>query len=299
MANRYVAFGYEITDGQIMVIETEKNIVENIFGMYINGQSLLEIANRMNASGAAYNNDGRNWNKNIIKRILENRKYLGEDEYPQIIADDTFNKASKVRDKKAPTVNERRKELNTIFHDYLVCAGCGQRLDRYKGSKKQGSYRRCKNPECNSPATAINDRDLETVIKDILNSIIRNPECIKADENRTGQDEKCQMNIDEIMDERKMDMKDIVAKILDDAEIRFEKSTEQDYTAIDEKIRTELSIRAERENIDIPLLKSIMKQMRLHPGKMIEMELINGNRFTGGIHDDRRSISGHRNTTGN
>ena len=30
MANRYVAYGYEITDGKIAVIESEKDIVINI-----------------------------------------------------------------------------------------------------------------------------------------------------------------------------------------------------------------------------------------------------------------------------
>ena len=43
MANRYVSFGYEITDGKYAVIENEKKIVENIFGLYLNGKSFSEI----------------------------------------------------------------------------------------------------------------------------------------------------------------------------------------------------------------------------------------------------------------
>ena len=70
MANRYVAYGYEITDGKITTIESEKDIVINIYGMYMNGHGMQEIANRMNQAGISYNNDGRSWNKNIIKRIL-------------------------------------------------------------------------------------------------------------------------------------------------------------------------------------------------------------------------------------
>lgn len=43
MANRYVILGYEITDGNYAVIENEKKIVENIFGLYLNGKSFSEI----------------------------------------------------------------------------------------------------------------------------------------------------------------------------------------------------------------------------------------------------------------
>lgn len=51
MANRYVSFGYEITDGKYAVVEQEKGIVESIFGLYINGKSFAEISERMNEAG--------------------------------------------------------------------------------------------------------------------------------------------------------------------------------------------------------------------------------------------------------
>lgn len=90
MANRYVSFGYEITDGKYAVVEQEKGIVESIFGLYINGKSFAEISERMNEAGTPYNNDGRSWNKNMVKRIIENRRYIGEKNFPQIIAKETL-----------------------------------------------------------------------------------------------------------------------------------------------------------------------------------------------------------------
>lgn len=100
MANRYVSFGYEITDGRICVIPNEAEVVRNIYALYIQGLSLLEIANRLNMLTISYANDGRPWNKNIVKRILENKKYTGEDGYPQVISEETARLALECKDKK-------------------------------------------------------------------------------------------------------------------------------------------------------------------------------------------------------
>ncbi len=292
MANRYIAFGYEITEGKIAVIETEREIVANIYGMYINGHPFSEISNRLNQAGVSYNNDGRNWNKNMVKRILENKKYLGDGNFPQIIHKDTFDRAEEMRLSKSSKLTEDKKELNTLFRTRLVCGCCGERLDRYKGNShnnNKGSYRRCKNPECMNPATSISEKDLAKAISGITNSLIRNPEQIKADDIGpiTPNETEIRANFTDELNNPKNEIKDIVDSIIKSAELRFSQCTEQDYTAIDENIRKELSIRAEGTEIDVPLIKSMVKIMRLYPNKVIEMELINGNIFTGGIENDK------------
>lgn len=136
MANRYVAFGYEITDGVIAVIESERKIVERIFGLYVDGKSLAEIAERMNSAGVSYNNDGREWNKNIVKRMLENRKYLGEHGYPAIIDKKMFEQARKIREKKFSPPTEEQKAVNRLLHDRMVCGCCGGAFTRHTGSRQ-------------------------------------------------------------------------------------------------------------------------------------------------------------------
>lgn len=291
MANRYVAYGYEITDGKIAVIESEKDIVINIYGMYMNGHGMKEIANRMNQAGVSYNNDGRSWNKNIIKRILENRKYLGDGKFPQIIPKDTFDRTEEMRLAKSSKPDGERKAINDLFRTTLVCACCGERLDRYKGNSRNGkaaNYRRCKNPECTNPATSVRENELKEIITDIINGLTRNPEQIRAEKGKSMSENEGELDINfaEKLNNPRNEMKDIVAEITRAAELRFEQCIEQDFTAIDKNIRKELSIRAEKPELDIKLIKGITKIMRLHPNKVVEMELINGNRFTGGIEND-------------
>ena len=44
-----------------------------------------------------YNTGKAVWNKNMVCRVLENRKYIGENAYPQIISDSDFKLAAQIK----------------------------------------------------------------------------------------------------------------------------------------------------------------------------------------------------------
>ena len=286
MANRYVAFGYEITDGKYAVIEYEKKIVENVFGLYVNGKSFNDIATRMNEAGVSYNNDGRCWNKNMVKRMIENRRYIGENGFPQIIATDTFNIAEKLRLSKFTPPTAEEKTILDFYHDRLECSECGSRLQRYKGSKSRkggtNNYRRCMNEECKGNETPINERKLNLIVAETINELID-----RYDEIQGVNLEKTEigievMRLDDEMSKITVNISLIVERITELAEARFENALEYDYTAIDEKIKKALSIHPKSEKLDGKLLNSIVKKIRYTPSKTIEMELINGYKISGG-----------------
>ena len=47
MANRYIPFGYEIVDAQVVIIEREAEVVRNVFSLYVRGNSLKTISERL------------------------------------------------------------------------------------------------------------------------------------------------------------------------------------------------------------------------------------------------------------
>ena len=94
MKNRTIPFGYMMRNGEIQPKPTESKAVQNIFQAYLNGSSLLAIANWMSSQGIPYNGIDFVWNKNMIKRILENEKYLGRNGYPAIIDENMFCRAN-------------------------------------------------------------------------------------------------------------------------------------------------------------------------------------------------------------
>ena len=97
MANRYIPFGYEIQNAEIVIVNQEALLVKSAFELYIAGKSYKTIADRFEMSGIYYNKDSAKWNKNMVKRMIENEKYTGTDEYPPIIDEKQYHKANRVR----------------------------------------------------------------------------------------------------------------------------------------------------------------------------------------------------------
>ena len=94
LKNRNIPFGYCVINGKYAVNEIEAQAVRDIFENYINGKSLKTIAAEMKIP---YNSGKAAWNKNMVCRVLENRKYIGEKGYPRIISDEEFNSATQMK----------------------------------------------------------------------------------------------------------------------------------------------------------------------------------------------------------
>ena len=83
-SNRKQPFGYRIEGGKLVTHPEEEPWVVHIFWRYNGGASFQEIADDMNATGFPYE-QGKDWNKNMISRILADCRYAGEKGYPIII----------------------------------------------------------------------------------------------------------------------------------------------------------------------------------------------------------------------
>ena len=94
LKNRNIPFGYCVINGKYAINEIEAQAVHEIFENYINGKSLKTIAAEMQIP---YNSGKAVWNKNMVCRVLENRKYIGESGYPQIVNADDFEQATHIK----------------------------------------------------------------------------------------------------------------------------------------------------------------------------------------------------------
>jgi DNA invertase Pin-like site-specific DNA recombinase len=69
-------FGYTITDGNLIPIDTEAGLIAFIYHTYVNGRSLEEIADQLNIGGKATKKGG-SWKKQTVSKILRNPTYCG------------------------------------------------------------------------------------------------------------------------------------------------------------------------------------------------------------------------------
>ncbi|MBQ8922361.1 MAG: recombinase family protein [Oscillospiraceae bacterium] len=77
-------YGYKIVDGKAVIDETEAEIITAIFNGYISGMSLRDAAEKA----------GKPMVHSMVKRIISNYCYIGDDFYPAIISRQTFSKAN-------------------------------------------------------------------------------------------------------------------------------------------------------------------------------------------------------------
>ena len=113
--NRNIPFGYMMRGCKYIAEPAESEAVRQIFEMYLNGMSLKIIAAEMTVP---YNADKFLWNKNMVSRILENKRYVGDDIYPQIIEQDTFDRANAIKCEKGKTalpVDNTTKYLRSLI----------------------------------------------------------------------------------------------------------------------------------------------------------------------------------------
>lgn len=98
MENRKLPFGYELHDGTIQINSKESDCVRWIFLMYLEGISLSEIAKELNLKGGTRYNKTTDWNKNMIDRILQDKRYSSNALYPEIISEEFFQTVQRQRD---------------------------------------------------------------------------------------------------------------------------------------------------------------------------------------------------------
>jgi len=114
VGNRRIPFGYTMQQGIFVHKPEECRCVQMIYDRYLHGESYKAIADKLRESGVQYEAD-RAWNKNMVARILENKRYTGIAPFPSIITEEQFNAVSKLRaDKKndidnSPAIRALRK----------------------------------------------------------------------------------------------------------------------------------------------------------------------------------------------
>ena len=97
--NRTQPFGYRMEFGKVVIDPHEARWVVYIYERYIQGESFKSLSDTLCGTGIRYDAD-KPWNKNMVARILQDRRYIGDGEYPKIIDDCTFHRADQKRSKK-------------------------------------------------------------------------------------------------------------------------------------------------------------------------------------------------------
>ena len=277
--NRVIPFGYCMKNGEITTEPKEVYAVEEIFREYLNGSSFLQIAKLMESEKIRYSEDSDRWNKNMVKRIIENEKYLGTDKYPQIIDEDIFKRANEKRVQKATTLNLVCDDLQGI-RKVTYCLECGEKLFR-KTNGKGREYWNCGNPDCFKYEYRLTDQMIIGAVLTVLNTAIANPSLLEyggeiSVYSPTVDVIRQQNEINRMTDSAQIDFDRVKAEIFRLAELKYDCCTYNDSPQKTAEIKALLENHEQLNTLDIGLFKSCVNRILISHFCTIEVEFING-----------------------
>ena len=277
--NRTIPFGYCMKKGKITVDFNESIAVIKIFEEYLDGSSLMQIAKLMESEKIRYTADSEHWNKNMVKRIIENKKYLGNDKYPQIISETFFAQANEKRMSKATSISVIPEDLQEI-RNRTYCAECGHRLSRIGGNSHSAKWD-CRNPDCYRFEYQLTDQMIIGAILTVLNTAIANPSLIENSGeisvySPTADVIRKQNEINQMTDSAQMDFDRIKSEIFNLAELKYDCCTYNENPQKTAEIRALLENHEQLNTLDIGLFKSCINRVLISHFCTIEVEFING-----------------------
>lgn len=127
----HTPYGYSIENGKPVINEAEAEQVKSLYAGYLLGLSLK----------AAADFAGIKASHSHAKHIMQNRKYLGTELYPQLIDMETFNAAQeeRLRREKALGRDNRVKKVKPVPR-VLTDFKLGNVTKKYANPVKQAEY---------------------------------------------------------------------------------------------------------------------------------------------------------------
>ncbi len=137
-------YDYIVGSGELVVNDIEKDIVNRIYDLYLEGTSMLKIAKQFNEEKVPTKRGG-DWSQSTIKSILTNPLYIGKIRYGVakknqskafkvdgtqecIIDEEKFYKTQEVMKKRKHYCNKKFPSEKAYFTTALRCHKCGAKL---------------------------------------------------------------------------------------------------------------------------------------------------------------------------
>lgn len=148
-------FSKKIKKQKFDIDENTSPIVQEIFKMYVNGDTMADIIRYLNKKGIK-TSQGNEYSKNSLRTILMNKKYIGIYSYngketpniiPRIIDDITFEKAQKKLSKNRKSPARGKAIVPYLLTTKLFCGTCKEAMVGLSGTSSTGAlhcYYSCK-----------------------------------------------------------------------------------------------------------------------------------------------------------
>ena len=265
MAIRKQPFGYLIQNGQIQTAEHEAEAVRMIFAHYTAGMSYDKLTDKLNGQDVPYV-PGKPWNKNMVARVLQDERYLGNSTYPQIVTLEAFQSAKAAKPDVSGTAD------CSEIKDIRILARCG--LCRTSMQRERKDRWLC--PQCMGSPASIKDEHLILCIDQLLRRLCKQPDVAAPSPAVPANDEAIQRAQDDFaheLDKPEFDEGAATAKALALATTRFNALDSGDYETM--RLQYILEQTKLHDGLDTGLLRQIASAILIYPNGAVSLKLKN------------------------
>ena len=277
MKNRMLPFGYAYNHGAVVVNGDEAAVLAEIFERYLSGASLLQIARELNARRVPYAPGIENWNKARLMRMLEDPRYTGNDEFPQLLSKERAAELKRI--KAARNTQSTIDRTQPVYHLCvpILCPNCGSPMGRRSNRECRIPQRwACKNPQCRT-WIGITDEALLGGITDLLNGVIAHPERLQASAGAyTPSDamQRLEAEIRQMLERGMFDKAALRQKILDCAARKYREIEDTAY--LTEALKADLEQSGPLSAYSEALTSRCVKAILLQADATVRLALVNG-----------------------
>ena len=226
MGNRKQPFGYKMEFGEIVLQPQEAETVRSIYLQYLAGASFKQLAEQLQTEDVPYD-VGKPWNKNMVARILEDDRYIGEKYFPALIPTEQFHAAQ-----------ERRKEMRPEYK---------QTPGRFRTRRSCGGI--------------VPDSVARKVLK-ILNQVVDDPQLIKIESSGVPTTEDIRqrrLELDKLLQTPPVDEEIARQKAMELAVLTLVSVEMEEYEA--HRLRSIFGKQAKMRELDANLLRQSVRKI--------------------------------------
>lgn len=277
MRRRTVLYGYKYENGMIVVDPLNADIVKEIFSQYINGNSLLQISDLLNKLHIEYCPGVVGWNKSRVKRIIDDKRYIGNEEYPQIIDDDIAHKANEIKESRNRQKDTDRDKLIYQLNMPVVCPRCGSIMRRYSETRISIHERwRCQSSSCKT-VIGISDETMIKEIINLLNTVISQPDIIKLSgeqDSVSTEASRIQNEINRMLDNGHENKDEIRTMIIKSASVKYDDLNTKKYKVI--RLKDIFAYQQPVSEFPMELFKQTVSSISFEVDNTVTITLLNG-----------------------
>lgn len=278
MKNRNLPYGYTFTKGSIAVQPQERAIVTAIYDGYLSGKSLSNISAELNEQNIEFMPGVIGWNKARLKRILEDKRYLGNDIYPVIVTQEAYNAVQKIKESRNTQKGVNRKADIFQITVPVKCPVCGSEMHRRTDSRIKCSQRwTCKNIDCGK-LIGIADEEMLRAIVELMNIVITDLESITIPKpvkhEPSTELRKLNNEIGRTLDSFSIQKETLKKQLLQSVSLKYEGIDNAVYTA--KRLKAEYANAGPLSYFSSELFKRTVSELRLCENGSVILTLTNG-----------------------